>query len=196
MVLNTVNYMAMRYLLVFSLFCCVCISSFAQDLDSRPPRFDLRFGAGGSILGTGDHRPTMFETEINYKLNSYLSSSASFAYGSEKNTSFGGASFTQGNLNGFVSPLRNNRKSDFRIGGGLSLYSISDFYFAESNFTQNNVEIRHYRFDSRKSIGTNIIIENTLNITSRILISAKVFTQPYLNGDINTGWQLKAGVRL
>jgi hypothetical protein len=92
--------------------------------------------------------------------------------------------------------LKNNRRFDFRIGTGLSYYGISDAY-EQSAYYENGVLVDlDYSFDKRKSFGYNIIIENSYLLNNRILIGLKLFTQPYFNGDINTGILLKLGLKI
>ena len=54
----------------------------------------------------------------------------------------------------------------------------------------------NYKFDNRNSYGYNLIIEGTFLITERFLLGVKLFTQPYHNGDINSGALVKVGVLL
>jgi len=89
-------------------------------------KLDVRFGAGTSLLGSGDFLTAMFENEVNYKLNYLFTISPNISYGK---SDFGvalSASFIQFNLNFFISPFKNNKKNDFRVGGGISRYSVSD----------------------------------------------------------------------
>ena len=53
-----------------------------------------------------------------------------------------------------------------------------------------------YEFDNRNSFGLNVIIENSYLLTDKFLVGLKLFTQPYSNGDINTGAMLKIGLRI
>lgn len=171
--------------------------SFQLSGQEQDNGFDIRFGAGTSLLGSGDMITISFENELNYRLNPYLTTGLSLAYGRSNFGVFETASFTQGNLNVFFSPFRNTRKNDFRVGTGLSLYNVSDAYLASSVYEfPTGVRTEIYAFDERKSYGYNIIIENTYALTNRFMLGLKVFTQPYFNGDINSGVYLKFGVKL
>ena len=82
-----------------------------QLLAQEPNRnFDIRFGAGLSLLGTGDMRGTMFENEINYKVNQYIATALSVGYGKSNDGVYETASFIQGNINAYISPFKNSRK--------------------------------------------------------------------------------------
>ncbi len=199
----------------------VFINTLAQE---EPPRkkFDIRFGAGWSLLGTGDLGAVNFENEFNFKFSRYFTASASFNYGRVSNdrqsiaTSYiivGGkvyssttvnhwyhnASFLQGNINLFISPFRNNRKNDLRIGAGISLYNIAEAYVQGYRSVHEEwqpvygEELATWEYDKRTSFGWNIIVEDTYTIKEKFLIGIKAFTQPYLNGDINSGFMGKVG---
>lgn len=157
---------------------------------------DFRLGAGISLLGSGDMVTFNYENEMNYKLNQYFTSTASINLGRSNYGVSETASFVQGNFNIFLSPFKNNKRFDFRVGTGLTYYNISDAY-ESSQLWENGVLVDiDYEFDKRKSFGYNIIIENSYSLTNRFLIGLKLFTQPYFNGDINSGLLLKLGLKI
>ncbi len=199
------------------------VNVYAQDEPARK-KFDIRFGAGWSLLGTGDLGAANFENEFNFKFSRYFTTSASFNYGRvdnnrevvETSTIVGPdnlayqrtvtepwyhvASFLQGNINLFISPFRNNRKNDLRIGGGISVYNISESfingYFSvpeEYKWLYGDYFVT-WEYDKRTSFGWNIIIEDTYTIAGKFLVGVKAFTQPYMNGDINSGFMGKVGL--
>jgi hypothetical protein len=165
----------------------------AQD---KPKKFDIRFGIGISLLGTGDMTTINFENEINYKFSQYFSTSFSLNFGRSNSGVFETSSYIQGNLNIFVSPFRNNKKNDFRVGSGFSIMNISDSYYFEPDCNVGTEQLSPYHFNRRNSYGFNIIIEDTYSINDRFLIGLKLFTQPYTNGDINSGILLKLGLKI
>jgi hypothetical protein len=158
-------------------------------------KIDIRIGSGISLLGTGDMTTLNIENEVNYKYSRLLSNSVSLQYGRSNSGVWKTASFIQGNLNIFISPFKNDRKNDFRIGTGLGCYTISDAYQESAEYSNGQLVDEDYKFEIRNSFGINFILENTYSITDRFLIGLKLFTQPYFNGDINTGGLLKFGVR-
>lgn len=177
--------------------------SFTAFAQNKPDRCDIRLGVGSSLLGSGDVQTTMLDIEFNYKLNNYFTVAPSIALGNSNASDRSGANFKQGNLNLFFSPLRNNRINDFRIGAGLTAYTINDYYLrGETNYypngnpTERPISVKEYNFNFRNAVGGNIIIENTVTIARKYLLGAKVFTQPYLNGDINSGVMVKFGVKI
>jgi len=183
----------MKKWLLFTLVLFIGTLGNAQDNEYT---LDIRFGAGTSLLGTGDMQTIMFDNELNIRLSDYFSCSGSLAYAKSDNGVFQQASFVQLNSNVYLSPFKNNGKNDFRLGAGLSWYEVSDVFESSVSFENGEPVSVEYRFDKRNSIGFNLIIENTYAITDKYLIGLKLFTQPYENGDINSGILLKFGVKI
>lgn len=156
----------------------------------------LRFGSGVSLLGTGDMITLNIENEINYKLSPIFSGSASLNYGHSNTGVYEIASFLQGNLNLFLAPFGNTSKNVFRIGTGLSYYNVSDADKITGLCGVGQPVEQTSFFDTRNALGYNLIVENTYAIIDRFLIGLKLFTQSYINGDINSGVMLKAGIAL
>ena len=199
----------------------VIVNTYAQE-EPEIKKFDIRFGAGWSLLGTGDIGAVNFENEFNFKFSRYFTTSASLNYGRVADNNYstatsyitvGGkvyssttvipwshnASFLQGNVNIFISPFRNNRKNDFRVGGGISVYNIAEAYVQGYQSVPEELKPIYgesfvtWVYDKRTSFGWNIIIEDTYTIKEKFLIGVKAFTQPYTNGDINSGFMGKVG---
>ncbi len=164
------------------------------NAQENPGRFDLRFGMGYSLMGNGDMNIIGFENELNFKISNYFSTAFALNYGRSNSGVYATTSFIQGNLNVFISPFRNNRKNDFRVGTGLTLMNVSDTY-REDNYW-NGVITEPY-LDKRSAFGYNIIIEDSYSITDRFILGMKIFTQLYYTtGDINSGITVKFGVKL
>ena len=169
----------------------VSIQLFSQE---KPSRFDLRIGSGVSFMGSGDVYSVGFENEFNYKLNDYFTSSASIGYtlGILKYVSTRHS--ISGNLNMFLSPFKNVKKNDFRIGLGLSYMSQTDgetivHWYEGTPYTYYEIE----RFMT-KGFGMNIILENTYAIKDKYLVGFKLFTQLY-EFQNHSGAYLKFGIR-
>jgi hypothetical protein len=159
-------------------------------------KFDIRLGTGISLLGSGDINVSIIENELNMKLNSYFATSLSINYGKNRNNDNRTASFIEGNFNLLLSPFKNTNKNDFRIGTGITFYNITDSHKI-SSLCENGVLVKDvYQFDTRSSLGYNVSIENSYWFTDKFLVGVKVFTQPFINGDINTGVLLKFGIKL
>lgn len=169
------------------------VNSYAQDSESK---FDLRFGIGSSLLGTGDMLTIMVENELNIKLNNYFTLGEGLGFAKSENSDFQEASFLQLNSNIYLSPFRNNRKNNFRVGVGLSWYSISDWYRSSATYQNGKLIDSEYEFDNRNSIGINLIIEKTYSISDKLFLGLKLFSQPYQNGDINSGILVILGVKM
>lgn len=165
----------------------------AQDAERN---IDLRFGLGSSLLGTGDMLTLMVENELNVNLNEYFVVAGGLGFGRSHNGVFEQASFVQTNANIYFSPFKNSRVNDFRIGTGLSWYTVADTYQISAVYQDGVLVDADYVFDQRNSFGLNVVIENTYSITDKFMMGIKLFTQPYQNGDINSGGMLKFGVKI
>ena len=176
--------------LLFTLLLVSFSSLFSQ-------KFDVRFGMGPSFLGNGDMRSIMFENELNYFVNDYVSANASLAYGKSDNGVWLSASFIQANANLFLSPFKHTKKHDLRIGGGLSLNRISDTRITLVRYDINTGELlEEYEFGIRESAGLNLIAEYTFSISERFLVGIKALGQLYEDADSNEGILFKTGLRL
>lgn len=153
-------------------------------------RIDLRFGAGTTRLGSNRYVGTT-EMEINRKFTPYWAVGVSLAYGRNVSDQFRHTSFEQSNVNFFISPFRNNRKNDFRMGAGLSYYDMAEAF--ATGMLYNPLEIRYDSYKTN-SFGFNLIIENSYMLNGRFFIGIKASAQPYLNKGVNYGATLKAGV--
>jgi len=176
------------------LFVVLLVSTLQLYSQEETGKFDFRFGIGVAFLGPVDMKTVTFENELNYKLSNYFAASLSVDYGKSFSGIYESASYLQGNLNLFISPFRNNRKNDFRVGAGFSLMNVSETYgqaeYCGVGLPPNYTEPL---FDNRDSFGYNIIIEDVYNISKKFLVGLKLFTQPYTNEDINSGVLVKAG---
>lgn len=178
-------------LFVFLLF---SMPLFAQD---ETKNFDVRFGVGRTILGTGDWRTITLENELNYSINSYFTTALSANYGRSNRGIYGTASYIQGSLNIFLSPFKNTKRNDFRIGTGVSLLNVSNVRVLSSRSNAKGEEIDiEYGFSERSSFGYNIVLEDTYTVKSKYLLGLKVFTQSFFSGDINSGVLLKIGAKI
>lgn len=179
-----------------TLIIIAALIGFTANAQGTESKLDLRFGIGGSFLGTGGMRTIMFENEANLQLNRYLALGGGLGFAKSHNGVIDQASFLQLNANVYISPFKNIRKNDFRIGTGLSWYSVSDSYQLLSISHNGEIVDSEHKSDKRNSLGFNAVVENTYSVTERLLLGLKLFTQPYQNGDINSGILLKFGVRI
>jgi hypothetical protein len=178
-------------LLILTFFCLN--ETVAQDSWSKT---DIRLGIGTSLLGSGDMRTLMLENEFNQQLSPLLAASLGLGIARSNSGVFETASFFQTNANIYLSPFKNDRRNDFRIGTGLSYYWASDAFVQSRQFDAGQVISENVIFDQRNSLGVNIIIENTYLISEKFLLGLKLLSQPYFNGDINSGVLLKFGFRI
>jgi hypothetical protein len=167
---------------------------FAQKEISK---FDIRLGSGLSIFGTGDIVMITMENEVNYRINKYFTTSIALNYGGNLPYEFENARYWQGAMNLYLSPFKNIRHNDFRIGTGLTTYALSDNQYGIMMNLENGEKIAYGNYvRKRDSWGYSIIAEDTYAIKNKYLIGLKFFTQPYNNGDIHTGILLKLGIKI
>jgi hypothetical protein len=182
----------MKKVIIFFLFFFPIIA-YAQSTKSK---FDCRFGVGSSFLGSGDMRGVMFENELNFTPNTHLAVGLSVGYGKSDEGVYVLASFIESNANVYLSPFKNNKRNDFRLGAGISYFTVSDSYLSSMEWTGNVLIDADYEFDLRSSYGLNFIIEDSYMITDKFLLGLKIYTQSYFNGDINSGLMLKIGMKI
>ncbi|HAA10626.1 MAG TPA: hypothetical protein DCE41_02585 [Cytophagales bacterium] len=167
----------------------------AQEVESKPSNLDFRTGTGISLLGTSSMVMLTVENELNYRITPHFTASLS---GGVARSVWGyseSASYFQGNANVFVSPFRNTRYLDFRLGSGLSYIDVTEV--ANGLLDQRGNWITFQNEPSqRQSLGINFVVEYSLNIGERYLIGTKIYTQQYTQGDANTGLMLRAGFRI
>ena len=183
--------------LYIALLILISTSILAQNPSVKnDKKFDFRFGSGWSLLGTGDYNCITFENELNYRLSRYFTTSASIGLGHSfaEASSSGFSAYFEGNLNIFISPFRNNRINDFRIGGGLSVYNVYDNYLQSVHYV-DGIHYKDYYTRKETALGWTLIFEDTFAVNDKLLIGAKAFIQPFFNGDINSGFTAKVGIR-
>lgn len=176
--------------LIFNSLFILCLNSYGQETY----KYDLRSGLGTSLLTSGDMLTVFSESEINYYHGSKMSSSLSVALGKSNQGVNESTSYAQINLSTFYSPFERKGRNDLRIGIGLSHYKVNDTYFSSGVF-QNNVlvELTHTT-ETRRSSGLSFALEKSWELSQSTFWALKIFTQPYFNGDANSGLMLKFGV--
>ena len=157
-------------------------------------KLDLRFGTGISLLGSGDMITFNLENEVNLYLNQYFTNSFSLNFGYSNIGISESSSFIQGNVNIFISPFKNNKQFDFRVGTGLTFYNVTEVYL--TNRLTENGYVDEYVHANRSSKGFNINIENTYMLTDKFSVGLKLFSQLYKNYDTNLGALIKFGLKI
>jgi len=171
-------------------------STIAQEKTSK---LDFKIGSGLGFMGSGDLTALCFENELNYKLNNYLSTSISLGLGRSLEFVERQNDYMQGSLNFFVSPFRNDKRNNFKIGLGYTRINEAVTYAssAYSTSSQSNYTINQYQYSGILINGFNMIIENEYKITSRFLVGGKLFMTGSIDtGGIISGGMLKLGIVL
>lgn len=180
-----------KYLITILLTISVFIA--AQNSTSK---FDIRLGSGISFLSSGDMTTSIYENELNYKLNPYLSNSLAIDFGRSNRGVYENVSLFQANFNGFISPFKNNLRNDFRIGVGLSFIDISKVYLQSTEFVNDQLVRQVFLIDMKNGLGVNLILENTFMINKRFFVGIKLFSQHYFKINTNSGVMLKCGMKI
>jgi hypothetical protein len=169
------------------LVCLYGAPLFAQNAG----RFRYQSGFGFSYLQTGDMQAYSLENEIQYQFNRYLTAGVSGCIGrSDQRLSSNLATYGQSNTTIYLSPFRNNRKLDFRIGVGPSWY-----YISESNARILTSQGTIYEHVKRRSRGANSSLEFHYHGFDKIVVGLKFFHQSYRNEDINSGGMVVIGFK-
>lgn len=184
----------MKKIILFT-FLAISFSTFMFAQNDKQ-HFDVRFGAGHIFFTTGDIRAVGFDTELNYRINSHLTTSASIGYGKGYDGTLLIPSYLQGNLNLFVSPLKNTGNNDFRIGAGFSAINMTGVRKSITGVIfEDGVPREVYTYVEQTLVGINVVFEDTYTINDKYLIGLKAFSQTY--GQYHDfGILVKFGVKL
>ena len=173
-------------LIIIALFVVLNISS--QDNISK---LDFKVGTGIGFMGRGDSEVISFENELNYKINNYISTSLSMGIGRSIDNKINHNDYIQGSLNIFISPFRNDKKNNFKIGAGYTLVNETRAY---SSNGKNELD-SPYSYNSRTLNAFTIIIENEYLINQKFLIGARLFSTASISqGGIVGGVMIKLGI--
>lgn len=156
----------------------------------------MQIGAGLLLAGTGDVVCRQMETELSVKLNNYFAIAGNITFGKSVGSDFDQSAFYQFNSNILVSPFKNSRKNDFRMGTGLSISDVTDVYDTERMFDNNQLVYTKAVIDKRTSTGINFIFDYQYHASQRFVVGARLLNQQYTNGDINTGFLVRMGWKL
>ncbi len=170
----------------------VLVSFIGADAQTDNKKLDIRFGFGTTWINE-KFRMSTVEMELNRKFTPYLAVGTSLAYGREAPDAYAQTSFDKGNLSLYVSPFRNDKRNDFRIGAGISYFDIAGFYATGMLFNPEETEYYSYK---NSSFGFIFSLENSYMLTDRFFVGIKAFAEPFLKETVKTnyGAMLKLGV--
>jgi hypothetical protein len=161
-------------------------------------KYDFKVGAGLRIMGKTDLN-MCYENELNYKLNDYVSSSVSLGFGRSVEYLEEHNAFIQASFNLFVSPFKNYKRNNFKIGLGFThindaityIYSTGD---SPNSPTANNPKYTYFNY---AVTGFNLIVENEYQINSKFLIGGKLFASGLIfEGHLFSAAMIKMGIIL
>ena len=190
-----------RIIFIFALI--IIVSSLNISAQEYSNKFDFKIGTGLAFLGHGDVTIYSFENELNYKINNYFSTAISiglgrggsgtmdaevFEWGSQDN-------YFLGSISVFVSPFKNNKRHNLKLGGGYSFFHQAHAYVNRLSHTN---QTKDYYYDNTYANLFNITLEYEYRINSRFMIGGKLFTTcdySGISGDITSGL-VKFGIAL
>lgn len=181
-----------KTILVALMLLLLVLKTSAQDYTSK---FNYSLGAGLGFMGNGDLTATSFENDLTYKLNKYLSTNISFGIGRSLNNTNSNNDYLAGSVNLYISPFRNDKRNNFKIGGGYSYINTSSTYIGAVYYIPS-YEVK-YIYDDNFYNAFNIIIEDEYWINSKLLVGLKLYTTGNMSfGAIISGGLIKFGVSL
>ena len=166
-------------------------------------KLDFKTGTGFGFMGSGDLTALCFENELNYKLNSYFTTSVSVGIGRTVKDIYRHNDYFQGSLNLFISPFKNTRRNNFRIGGGYTLINETSLYNPSMYDHMINRTFKEEKYNNgfdymtRMVRGFSMILEDEYLINSKFLIGGKLFvTGGEREGGVVSGGMIKLGILL
>lgn len=183
----------MKRTIFFIIAATVIFNLTAQE---KTPKLDFKIGTGLGFMGSGDLTALCFENELNYKLNNYFSTSISLGFGRSIEFIERQNDYLQGSFNLFISPFRNDKRNNFKLGLGYTRINEAVTYLF-SSFQYPNTYLNEFKYSGVSINGFNMIIENEYKITSKFLIGGKLFmTGGIEDGGIVSGGMIKLGIVL
>ena len=180
----------MKKTIIFIISIVITLNLTAQE---KTHKFDFKIGSGLGLMGSGDLIALCFENELNYKLDNYFSTSISLGIGRSIEFNKRHNDYLQRSLNLFISPFRNDKKNNFKIGLGYSRINETVTYLS-SWYYYPDTYIDKFEYSGSSINAFNMIIENEYKITSRFLIGGKLFmTIGIEEGGIISGVMIKFG---
>lgn len=179
--------------LIFMFLCLMIVSVSSQNYNKN---FTYKLNSGCGFLGDGDLPTLSLENEFAYNINHYFSTSLIFGIGRNLETLHAHSDYLLGSLDAFISPFKNNKRNNFRIGGGYSFISISNTYVIV-RYNDSGVKYNFYDYYANKQHAFNIIIEDEFKINSRFMVGLKAYTIGNMDqGGILSGLSVKFGITL
>jgi len=181
----------MKKIVLYIIILITSINMMAQE-NSR--KFDFKIGAGYGFMGNGDLTAHCFENELNYKLNNYFSASVGVNIGRSAVYKFNHNDYLYGSINMYISPFRNNKINNFKIGAGYILVNETISYLS-ATFYYYDTYMEKFAYTTSTRNGFNIIIEDEYLIHSKYLVGGKLFTTAGFEGaGIVSGGMIKLGI--
>lgn len=168
-------------------------TTFSQNFGDR---IDFRLGTGLSLQGTGDMIMLNYENELNCTMSRYFTLAGSVNFGRSVNGVYNNGSSSQGNIMLFFSPFKNTRRFDFRFGPGFGFQRYSYTYQEWARYENGILVDERHAVNKRFAYGPSLTFEGTYMLNELYMLGAKLYTKPFFNDDIDSGFMIKFGRRL
>lgn len=154
---------------------------FTNVLCAQHSKYSIEIGGERSLLGTGDIPVISVNGELGRKLSNHFSVGLHVGYGTNlKRFNVKSLTFWKTNLNLYFNLFKKQRFYSPKIGVGLSYHNAQYLKQISSRigFVSRN----------SNSFGYNLIISNKFRINPKHSLVVYIFTSPYFNGNINSGF--------
>lgn len=180
----------MKYTILTLIWLLPVFNISAQEYSNK---FEFKIGTGIVLIEKGTYNSS-FENEISYKFTKFLAASMAINTGRSIDSSIEHNDYLQGGLNFFVSPWKNIKRNNFKLGIGYALMNKSktkqSYIFNESEYK------KVYIYSSNVVNGINFILENDYKINSLFTVGGKVYLGMFERSDLNYGAMLRFGISL
>ena len=194
----------MKKLFFLALF---LIPLFLFSQEEKPKSNVLSVGSGFAFLGSGDRFIGKLAFDYNKRLSNYFELELSLNFGhlnkieskqiSNLHVVENDIIITTYHLdnNIYVNPFKFNKGFNFSLGTGYSLMYVTELYGSRlvKGDPRSVFNINQKSYESRTSIGYNIIPRFSYQFKNNSVLTFKLMMQSYLNGDISSGAMLSFG---
>lgn len=165
-------------------------------LSSQNSKFSYHLNTGWGFLGDGDLPALSLENELTYNIDHYFSTSVILGIGRNLVTEHAQSDYLLGSLDLYISPFKNNRRNNFKLGGGYSYIDISNTYVIV-RYYDNGTKYDFYDYYTNRQHAFNITVEDEFKINSRYMVGIKAYIIGNKDqGGILSGFSFKLGIAL
>jgi len=176
----------------------LCLMSSLNFVYAQEHTHKIAFNVGSGLLIEQGNGVFCIENELSYKFNNYISGSVSAILGRELGSE--ATNYLLTGTNCFVSPFKNNKRNNFKIGLGLG-FGFLDRSVTASIYVADG-DNPYYQYSCTTSIErtsaliATFIIEDEYWLNSRFSIGGKLFFTGFPREGFMGGMMVKLGVSI